>query len=81
MYDVFDKDIELMLPNMKITKLDLVCVEERRKKKPDTFQQVLMNPVVRQPYQDNIYTVSVWNCTYFLVAGVIHKLTKTFEIK
>ena len=32
MYYVFYKDIELMLPNMKITKVDFVCVEERKKR-------------------------------------------------
>ena len=53
MYYVFDKGIELMLPDMKITELDLVCVEEG-KKITDTFQQVLKSPVVRQPYQNNI---------------------------
>lgn len=70
-YYVFDKGIELMLPDMKITELGLVCVEERENNTDFSTASSEFSGLPAIPMQ-HLDCVPVWNCT-FLVGDIISK--------
>lgn len=59
-----------LLTNMKITELSLVCVQERESGIYfiEDSSKFSGHPTTPRQHFDS---VSVWNCTYFMIGGVI----------